>query len=379
MNGSYRPLYCPALRMKAGELAGIHDLAADVAAYVLPRLVVPPPSERDSAQPQLFVVDEAPDLSGALSRYWRDRSAFIDVTYLMDEFGRERVGMWLPRMFERARRVAMQAIPTVSLSDLRRVDLSAVRGALNRADRIKLGICISSGEMIGSEFVASIEAALLKLGLTPTECAAIADFHDADFSDPSLVAPVIQNSLELLQDSCAWHHIIFQGTHFPERNPAADGSSELVPRNEWKSWRQAVKFDPSTAAHMLFGDYAADCAKMVFGGSAAAAIRHYRYATESDWLVQRSPKSGSHKEAMETVCKAILGSGHFAGPDFSAADAYIYRTAHGVAGPGNATTWRQINTTHHITRVVVDLGKVRGVAIAKKEIASVGTQMSLLP
>lgn len=378
MSSSYKPLYCPALRMKAGELAGVNALAVDVAAHVLPRFIVPPPSERDSTQPQLFVVDETPDISGALSRHWRGRRALIDATYLIDEFGQERIGIWLPKMFERARRAAVEAVPMASLADLQRVDVSAFRAALNRADYLKFGICVSSGEMIGPEFVAGIETALLRLGVVPAECAVIADFHDADFSDPTLVAPVIRNALESLQYVGKWQHIAFQGTHFPERNPAADGSSELWPRNEWKGWRQAVKFDPSTADHMLFGDYAADCAKIVFGSAAAAAIRHYRYATEGDWLIQRAPKSGSHKEAMQAVCKAIVGSGHFAGPGFSAADAYIHRTALGVAGPGNSTTWRHINTTHHITRVVVDLAKVRGLAISKGRIPDVGTQMSLL-
>ena len=70
---------------------------------------------------------------------------------------------------------------------------------------------------------------------------------------------------------------------------------------------------------------------------------------------------------MQDVCKRVVNSGHFAGAVFSHADLLIYRTAHGLEGPGNATTWRQINTTHHVTRVVTDVANVRGIVI--REIA----------
>jgi hypothetical protein len=35
-----------------------------------------------------------------------------------------------------------------------------------------------------------------------------------------------------------------------------------------------------------------------------------------------------------------------------------------VAGPGTATTWREINTTHHITQVVRDIGRVKDLSFA---------------
>jgi hypothetical protein len=81
---------------------------------------------------------------------------------------------------------------------------------------------------------------------------------------------------------------------------------------------------------------------------------------------------------MQRVCRNIVDSGHFAGASFSAADSYIFRTANNDDGPGNATTWRQINTTHHITRAVVDIAKVRGIEITEKTDVLMARQMSLL-
>jgi hypothetical protein len=365
--------------MKAGELAGVRDLATDVAEYTLPRFIVPPRSERDETQPQLFVVDNAPDISGALIRHWGNRCAFIDATYLIEEYGRDRLVGWLPQMFERARRGGASPIPMASLRDLGDQEAAAFRAALDSDDPLKLGIWVSSGEMVGPALLTTMRAALTRIDLSPSECAIVADFYDADFSAPDLVSPIISGALESLQDLGPWRHVIFQGTHFPDKNPADHGSRTLWPRNEWKAWREAVRFDPATAEHMMFGDYAADCAKMVFGDGGGRAIRHFRYATPTDWLVERGDASGSDNTVMQRVCAEIVGSGLFAGAGFSSADAYILRTANNEDGPGNATTWRQINTTHHITRVVVDIAKVRGIIITEKKASPAAGQLSLLP
>jgi hypothetical protein len=55
----------------------------------------------------------------------------------------------------------------------------------------------------------------------------------------------------------------------------------------------------------------------------------------------------------------------------------ISDTALGLCGPGNATTWRRINIGHHITRVVADLGPMRGFAISRMSDALPAAQGSI--
>jgi hypothetical protein len=218
-----------------------------------------------------------------------------------------------------------------------------------------------------------------RLGLAPEDCLVIADFHDADFANAERVAPVIAGVLEMLQASAPWQQIVFQGTNFPEKNPAEPGLHAMVPRNEWIAWQQAVRFDPQTADHMIFGDYAADCAKIAFkGGGGAPPIRHYRYATPRAWRVQRGTDQGTCSAIMRKVCENILASGDFAGRTFSSADDYIFRTANNAGGPGRATDWRAVNTTHHITRVVTDLGMIRGVRFTRAVVDALDEQMRLV-
>jgi hypothetical protein len=68
-------------------------------------------------------------------------------------------------------------------------------------------------------------------------------------------------------------------------------------------------------------------------------------------------------------------SGRFAGRGFCSADDYIFKTAMGWDGPGNGTTWREINTAHHITRVVRDIGNIRGMSFAEPKFSD--DQLSL--
>lgn len=356
-------LYVPALRMKAGELQGLRDLAADVAAGVLPRLIVPPANERDDAtQPKLIEGRALPDVSAPLSGHWRGREVLIEPTHLANELGRDDIERWLPGMFDRARAAGGLPVPLVQMRDLISDELAGYQASIERTAALQFGVVVSSSDVDDRDSLVAMMSALGRLGLSAEQCMIIVDFHDADLSTPAIVAPIIGAALDALRLLAPWRQVVFQGTNYPENNPADEGLSCLVPRNEWSAWKQAVMFDPSTADHLLFGDYAADCAKLSFGRKGGSgAIRHYRYSTPDDWYVPRGASTGTHDEVMREVCQRILDSGYFAGREFSSADDFIFLTANGEAsGPGSATTWRAINTTHHITRVVTDIGQVRG-------------------
>jgi hypothetical protein len=350
--------------MKAGELHGVQALGPEIARHVLPRFIVPPLSERDPTQPQLIITEDAPDISIALTRHWRGY-ALIDLTYLIDECGRAQIGTWLPKLFRRARNAGGLPVPTALLSDLGEIEIDAFAAAIDRAAALKFAICIPFDEIDSTECQAKVVAALGRLNLSTEECAVIADFGLAEVSEPRLMAPIILGSLEALQDIGNWQHVIFQGAHFPDKNPADPGGSHAIPRNDWKAWLLAVGADPQMIKQLLFGDYGADCAKIVFGGKGGKAIPHYRYATPNDCIVERGAKTGTHKENMRSVATRLVNSAHFAGAGFSSGDDLILKTSRGGA-PGNATTWRQVNTTHHITRTVRDVAALLSIEFVER-------------
>lgn len=380
MNSRKRFIYMSTLRMKMGEMEGLSWLRGDVADCVIPNLIVPPAKERSSSsQESLFVESKAiPDVGGVLAKYWVHRPAFVDPRVLFKEYGTENAVSWLPAIFSRARNLSVIAIPVSSLVTLETMGVAAFKAAISRGDGLKFGLSILSGDMTDPNVGTRVQAVLTGLSLRASECAVIADFTDADLSEPSFVAPIIHGALEQLQGLGQWQMIVFQGTHYPEKNPAKPGQTFIQPRNEWHAWTKAVKFDPLTAQQMVFGDFAADSAKIDFKAGRAQAIRHCRYTTSSDWFVTRGDREGSDYEVMKDVFERIVDSGEFSGATFSNADAYIYDVARNNSPKaGNATTWRQVNTTHHITQVVADIATVRKIPISTLPNAPAGAQRSL--
>ena len=374
-----RPIYVPALRLKQGEYRGLQRLAPDVANKIVPRLVVPPPKERDPEKQRLLTKDEIVYETGRrIANHWIMRDAFLDVRFLFKEFGESECIDWLPRMFDVARKANAKPIPVLSLADALGLRAVAFRQALAIEGATKVAIRIESGE-IDKELAGRVTVAMSALGVASSDCTILADFADADFSDAIAVANIAQAALEDLQGIGRWGQVVFQGTNYPEVNPAEPDDSAVVPRNEWLAWKEAIKLDGGSPEHLVFGDYGADCAKFEFKkASGGIPIRHYRYTTPDSWLVVRGVAAGQADVVMRGVCERILKSGKFAGRGFCSADDYIFKTAKGWDGPGNGSTWREINTAHHITRVVRDIGGIKGMSFTQTTFSDPADQPSFL-
>lgn len=370
-------LYTPALRMKTGEMNGMSLLAADVADCVVPRFIVPPAAERDDANQELFDAENRPDVTPLLAPTWR-RASYLDFGWVIDEFGRDRLDQWLPQLFERTRNAGCEVIPLASLNDLSAVEAPAFREAIVDHRGIKFALQVPVNSLENPDIADELGKALELLKLTPQDCTVIADFAGSDFSMSTVVAEIITGVLEELQEIGRWRQVVFQGTNYPEVNPAVDGGFASVSRNEWIAWKTAVRFNPSTADHMIFGDYGADCSKISFSKSGARAIPHIRYTTDTRWEVVRGRRAGQSTAEMRNVYRRIVDSDDFAGARFSQADSYIFNAARDSrTGCGNSTTWRQLNTTHHITQVVRNIAGVRGINIGLLPEVGIAQQMGL--
>lgn len=367
--------------MKRGELGGLRRLASDVVPYVLPRVIVPPPKERDADLIDEFHQNtDVPNPSTFLVENLGKGRIILDAEYLYKDFGEAASALWMPKMFEVVRAKSFQAIPTGALTDLLSSRADGLRASIDRTSSLKFAIRVSSGDLIDPVMLGdSLRRALGRIGLTPQDCVITADFKGSGFQAIDIAAGVIEGALDVLQEFGRWKKVAFQGTSYPLTNPAAAGAEVLVPRNEWQAWTKAVNFDSSAPDHLMFGDYAPDHSKMEWnkkGG--AAAHRCYRYTTENDWYIVRGSDSGQTTSVMEAVCKKLVASPHYAGRTFSYADEQIYQIAKEATMPGSSTDWREVNVCHHITRVVRDMGKVKGIKFADTKSQKITEQMSLL-
>ena len=290
--------YSPALRMKKGELSGLRRLAADIRSRVRPRLIVPPRKERDGElAAALLEVEEMPNTAAVLGEYCTGMSVLLDASYLFKDFGEESAEKWLPQMFQATRLKRMEAVPVASVSDLLSNRAAAFKKAM-ASSGTRLAVRFEDADFLDQEKLrARLATALDFMEIDSSELMAIADFKFGGFEDPSMAAGVIEGAIEAIQEFGMWECVAFQGSNYPLKNPAGPDETVTVPRNEWLAWKEAVQFNGSTPTNLLFGDYAADHARMEFKSGGARPHRHYRYSTPESWLVVRGPDGGGSAES----------------------------------------------------------------------------------
>lgn len=357
-------VYFPVIRLKEGERNALIGLAKPVADRIEPRFVLPPPKELGAEASHIPSRDEyAYFLGKKIGQYWPMRVCYVECRYLFKEYGHENAGEWLPRLFEVARSSHGLPVPLASIDEATGVAAAALRQAQPSGAKKKFGLRVSFGDLADDDLKSRITAALTSMGVSSRETVLFLDFADADLSDPDSIAEFLGGAVQTLQELGVWARIVFQGTNYPEKNPAEAGQMVKVPRTEWQAWSRIVASDPEALKHLAYGDYGADSAKFNFKPCKAKPYPHLRYCGDEHWYVSRESSDIPQSRAMKAVAKKILGSDAYAQRQFSDADDQIYQMANSMSGTGNASGWREINTGRHITKVVSDLGKVYGFSI----------------
>jgi hypothetical protein len=371
-------IYSPALRAKQGEFRALNRLPAPVADLVLPLFVAPPPKDRDPEKKRKLTLDEIIHWTGArIGKHWPRRLALLDPRYLFTAFGEQNSAEWLPRLFWVARHANAYVVPVMTLGDVVGVRGDASSRSVDRDAKVHLALRVMSGE-IDSSLAGRVQHLVGRFGLTLDKCVLVLDFADADFSSVDQAAEVLAASFETAHSIGRWLAMVFQGTHYPEQNPATEGLSVEIPRNEWKTWSRAAQADQNLLQNLVFGDYGADSAKFVFRNGGGMPIRHLRYATSDCWVVARGKADEVQDVAMKDVAGLILRTGKFAGRTSSSADQQIFNIWRGSEGPGNASTWREINMLKHMTQVIADLAPLKGFALKPYAARDAATQLEFL-
>ncbi len=346
---------------------GLRDVAHDVSPYIRPRLIVPPRNERDvTTNAEFAKLEEVPNVAGVLARELKGWSVLLDCEFLYADFGEATAARWLPKLFDLTRSRSVGVSPYVRLSDLLSGRAEAIRAAICSDEETRIAVALGEADLIDPGLLANrLDAGLSAVGVLPEQCYVIADFEGGEFEDPELAAGAIEGAIETLDEVGSWQRVAFLGTHYPLKNPAGAAEAVTWPRNVWKSWRTAVNLGPFTPSHWMFGDYAADHAKMDFRKGGARPHRCLRYTGADEFLVSRGPDIGAVSPAIRSSAQAIVRSRHFAGRGFSSADEAIHQISIGNE-IGNPTNWRALNTCHHLTRVVRYVGSAVGISFSDR-------------
>lgn len=369
--------YSSVLRLKEGECKSFAELTTAVCDRLLPHFVLPPPQDRDPELKRILQPNEIiHTYARRIGTHWPYRTCLVDPRFLLGKIQDIHTTEWLSQLFRFISTFEARAIPVATLADLEGLHSAAFRKVIEQQGH-GLAIRLILEDINRADLAPRIHKLLLKLVLKPSECVLIMDLSDADLTITTVAAEVIVGAYQTVMEAGLWRRTLFQATSYPEKNPALPNDNALFARSDWLAWLAAVQLDSKLKGNLCFGDFGADSAKFVFKSGTPLPIRHYRYSTKDSWLVVRGDKTLAAQEAMRRVASRLVDSGHFAGRNFSKADAQIEDTRDGLVGPGSATTWRKLNTIHHLTRVVHDLGDIHGYEIPVAASASPTKQPTL--
>lgn len=358
--------YYPALRAKPGEFAACGRLAPRYQGYVCPRFVVPPPTEPDPEKGRVPTLDEIAHIMGErLGKSWPHRRAFLDPQLAAAALGDEGVAT----LFRIARAVNSRLLPVLTIADL----TNPARQALIRDGDVRTGIYMDFEEVDPATLVEAVK----KAGLRPEHCVLFVDFTGAPLGAD--FAPAIGEIFDQLDGAARWNKIVYQASAYPDKLPVGANERTLIARAEWTTFLEALKETGVQPDRLGYGDFGADCGRMVFpkGKGGGRPRPHLRYTGKTHTLVVRGSDSGTFTPTMRNVCKQIVESKEYCGRSFSPADDRIWRNAKGLTDTcGDATSWRELNTAHHLVRIVRDLGAMSSIEFEEDAVAEYSEQDS---
>jgi len=351
---SHELFYLPILKGKAGELGALKELDIAVKSKILPLIEIPPVpwdyvNERPAKTPNNHVkgflkrLIESCELSYPL---------IID-TSLTDIHisGSQTV---LDYVLSELHSKSIEAIPVVMLSD-QDVILDAVKNNLTEVTRVCLRI--NSDSLGDYDMSVDVPNLLSKLSISQENVDLLLDFGYFTDDQKGVYISMAKMTINMFPQIEKYNSLTLAMTAFPT-NLAGFSTNSIVniPRSEWVVWNKVVS-DGSIKRKPTFGDYAIsnpnlqDIDPRIMQMSASI-----RYTTDENWHIIKG--AGVRRFGFEqfyALSQMLINSPFYKGATFSWGDNMINEKASKVGGTGNATTWRQIGTNHHLSLVAEQL------------------------
>ena len=342
-------LYVPVLKGRQGELAALGSIQPITRQAILPLLEIVPGSVEESERPgQLRTVINR---TAKRLQTWAGSRLLLDAGFLppeaapRDDFGA--LGNFVLGAIDQG----VDATPVVHLDD----DPQVYRDAATLHAELHHSVAIRLGTEDLDEDSEDIETALTELlGTLRAERREVDLILDLGVVNGDLSvragARLVADALRGLTAMEEWGNVIVTGGAFP---------SDLSAFEPW-NLGEAPRYDATLYDHLrqrrrlpripTFGDYAVTHPALVTGLPYPAAPQ-LRYCVADRWLVLKARRNDPRgHEQFYDVCERIASHPDFVGAALGNADARIVNPR--AKGPGNAATWREVGTTHHLDFVV---------------------------
>lgn len=356
--------YVPILKARMGELGALTELHLEAKGSLTPMLSIPAlPWDFEKEEPTKSIDEYIPGFATKIHRAWGDGLVFIELAEVDGEILQ---GDRHPAtvVFDEAEGLGLSAVPVLGLQRSPRY-LQSAREVIKKQKR---GACIrvdnSDLENPGA-LSNGLNELITYLGLQRAECDLI---FDLKFVMPETRGPLMfamNTILSLLPGIEAWRTLTLAASSFPDSMMNIPSFTfHEAPRVEWDIWTSMVT-KGGIPRLPTFGDYAISNPSPSGEGIDPRIMRmsaNLRYTLDRTWLLLKGRNVRDHGyEQFNELCRRLVDAGDlFKGPQFSWGDKYIHDAAANAGGPGNATVWRKVGTSHHLAQVTHQIATLLG-------------------
>lgn len=332
--------YVPILKTKPAELNALATVSKKKA--VTPLLEVAPPESRMES-----------DIKKLASDWGSTYPVFVDAVFLDDD-ELDVSNHPLKRFCDVARGAGLAAIPTVDASR----STACYDAAAEAVQNDGRGCCfrLFADDFDDPDELAEIFDALQDaVQVSPADVHVVLDQGSVENMRPRQLAGLAMDMVEDLPDPHAYASLTVAGAAIPESLAMLSRNQwNPIPRVDWLGWKQMYNHRRRPARMPSYGDYGVSPPPLPPSGP-ATILAQLRYSTDEQFFVWKGANAIRYGfEQFNQICADLVNNQPFYyGESFSEGDRVIAEKARPGASPGNATTWRQVATSHHI-EVVLD-------------------------
>lgn len=352
--------YVPILKGKAAEYLSLQMLHSDIKSLLTPLIEIPPiPWDFENEKPSRTIDDHVANIASKIQSSWSEgRPLFLDLSMIAEEETMKDGRTPLSYVLDQARQLNIRLIPVFRLDSSRRT----IESLAQAVSKDGLGACL---RVLGEDFddedqQREIGHLISQLGLDYSQTDLILDFGEVTEEHVQNLVRSVRVIAQIIPNLEDWRTFTFAGSAFPINLARfAAGKVSKISRSELEIWESLVS-NPSRIKRLpSFADYAiAHPSLEEIDPRVMRMSANLRYTTDRYWLILRGRDVRRYGyEQFHALCHTLTLHAEYSGPSYSWGDVRIEKCAKKEVGPGNATTWRQIGTTHHLTLVAQQIAR----------------------
>lgn len=356
--------YVPILKAKLGEYRALETLTASRKSGLTPLLELPPIDwDFENECPKCTIDEQIEKEAATILKCWGSDSRFFIDGFQLEDEGQTAANVHpLVHIANDAGAKNLRLVPVTGLT--RNPAYQAAVNAIQTADH--RGICLrvtiqeASG---GAHFAANLAGLLETFGLHPSSVDMIIDAGPLLPGYEGTYLLAARTAVANFPQANDWRSLTFASSAYPaDSSNMPRNAVTLMPRVEWWVWTQLAAIRAELPRMPAFGDYAINSPghdQLDFRVIKMTANVRYTHTTHFVIVRGQLIRKGeaSQYPGLATILRARP---EYVGPAFSWGDQYIENVVVGSAGPGSATTWRQVGVSHHASFVVDQIASFPG-------------------